>query len=142
VPNGGSSCRGLVRGLEYKPSASLIVSLTLRVNVLTYGTIRRSVEVSKGTFFEGVEGMGGASRNGSYALLLFCSASMTERALASESLRGLVAMVFDSWVAGVASASDLAGIGEDCGVKIPLLEGRIDFRSGRADWGGFLVLSS
>lgn len=42
----------------------------------------------------------------------------------------------------MASNSGLAGIGEDCGVKIPLLEGRIDFRSGRADWGGFLGLSS
>lgn len=32
---GGSSCRGLMSGLEYKPSASLIASLTLRVNALT-----------------------------------------------------------------------------------------------------------
>jgi hypothetical protein len=32
---GGSSCLGLVLGLEYRPSASLITSLTLRVKVLT-----------------------------------------------------------------------------------------------------------
>jgi hypothetical protein len=33
--NWGSSCRGLVFGLEYRPSASLITSFTLRVSVLT-----------------------------------------------------------------------------------------------------------
>jgi hypothetical protein len=33
--NGGSSCLGLVFGLEYRPSASRMASFTFRVNVLT-----------------------------------------------------------------------------------------------------------
>ena len=71
--------------------------------------MRRRVAVSKGTFFG--EGVGAAGVGDSKTLLLLvCSASMTERALASESLRGRVTGL-DSGVAG-ASYFGFGGAGE------------------------------
>jgi hypothetical protein len=73
--------------------------------------MRRNVAVSKGTFFE--EGVGGASGTGSYVLFLFCNASITDRALASESLRGRVMIGFGPEVFLGVSYLGLGGIGDD-----------------------------
>ena len=57
--------------------------------------MRRSVAVSNGTFLG--DGVGGAFAGDSKTLcLLLCNASITDRALASESLRGRVTTGFDS----------------------------------------------
>ena len=75
-------------GLVYSPSASRNASLTFRIKVLTYGTMCLSVAVSNGTFLVG--GTGCKVERGSLVLFRFCKASITDRALASESLRGRV----------------------------------------------------
>ena len=93
--------------------------------------MRRSVAVSKGTFFVGSGGV--ASVGGSCVLFRFCSASITERALASESLRGRVAIGFGSGVANGVPCL-IVGSGDDWGPNISLLGGRIDFRLRRLDW--------
>ena len=77
--------------------------------------MRRSVAVSNGTFLG--DGVGGAFAGDSKTLcLLLCNASITDRALASESLRGRVTTGFDSGVAG-ASYLGFGGFGEVCGQK-------------------------
>ena len=107
---------GLVLGLEYSPSASLNASFTFRVNVFTYGTMRRSVAVSNGTFL--VTGVGSALASGSWVLLLFWRDSITNRALASESFRGRVMIGLGSeTVIGVVCRT-VNGIGDDCGPKM------------------------
>jgi hypothetical protein len=73
--------------------------------------MRRKVAVSNGTFFE--EGVGGASATGSKVLFLFCNASITDRALASESFRGRVTIGFDPENFLGASGLDLGGTGDD-----------------------------
>lgn len=86
--------------------------------------MRRSVAVSKGTFLG--DGVGGAFAGDSKTPFLDCSASMTERALASESLRGRVTIGLDSGVAG-ASYFGFGGTGEVWGPKIRSFGGRMDF---------------
>lgn len=88
--------------------------------------MRRSVAVSKGTFLE--EGVGGIGifAGESRTAFLDCSASITDRALASESLRGRVVIGLDSGVAG-ASYLGFGVTGEGWGPKIRSFGGKMDF---------------
>jgi hypothetical protein len=78
--------------------------------------MRRKVAVSNGTFLE--EGVGGASAATSMVLFRCCNASMTDRALASESFRGRVIIGLEPEDFLGVSYFDFGGIGEDWGPKM------------------------